>query len=63
VIHVYDLELPAAFVPRNQDGEVSELRKISFEEAIRRIRDTEELTLDAALVARDYFSRRGNWPD
>lgn len=53
LIHVYDLELPASFTPRNQDGEVAEFMLLPFE----RVPD-ENLTFDAALVARDYFSRK-----
>ena len=58
VIHVYDLELPRDFTPRNQDGEVAEVRLASYAEVRRLIDDTEELTVDAALVALDFFSRR-----
>ena len=57
-IHVYDLELPRDFTPQNQDGEVAELRLVSLEEARRLIDDTDELTVDAALVALDFLSRR-----
>jgi hypothetical protein len=57
LIHVYDLELPPGFAPRNQDGEVAEFRLVSFAEMRRLIEDTDELTVDAALVALDYFSR------
>jgi len=56
-IHVYDLELPRDFAPQNQDGEVAEARLVPLGEALRLARDTDELTVDAALVALDYFSR------
>ena len=56
-IHVYDLELPRDFAPKNQDGEVAEVRLVPLEEALHLARDTEEMTVDAALVALDYFSR------
>ena len=58
VIHVYDLELPRDFAPRNQDGEVAELKLVSLAEARRLIEAAEDLTVDAALVALDFFSRR-----
>jgi 8-oxo-dGTP pyrophosphatase MutT (NUDIX family) len=58
VVYVYDLALPADFAPRNEDGEVSEFRLASFAEVRRLIEQTEELTVDAALVALDFFSRR-----
>jgi len=57
-IHVYDLDLPRDFTPQNQDGEVAELKLVSLEEARRLIVETDELTVDAALVALDFFSRR-----
>jgi 8-oxo-dGTP pyrophosphatase MutT (NUDIX family) len=57
LIHVYDLELPPRFAPRNQDGEVAEFKLVSFAEVRRLIEETDELTVDAALVALDYFSR------
>ena len=53
VIEVYDLALPAAFEPRNQDGEVSEFMLLPFDQVERR-----ELTFEAALVAADYFKRK-----
>jgi 8-oxo-dGTP pyrophosphatase MutT (NUDIX family) len=52
IVHIYDLELPADFEPRNQDGEVSEFKLLSFAEVER-----ETLTYEAAIVARDYISR------
>jgi 8-oxo-dGTP pyrophosphatase MutT (NUDIX family) len=58
VISVYDLVLPAGFEPRNQDGEVAEFRCLPFDEVLRLLRDTDEFTLDATLVAMDYFNRR-----
>jgi 8-oxo-dGTP pyrophosphatase MutT (NUDIX family) len=53
VIHVYDLELPAGFQPRNQDGEVSEFKLLAFDTM-----GSEPLTLEAELVVKDYLSRR-----
>ena len=58
LVHVHDLELPSDFRPTNQDGEVAEFRLVSFAEARRLIHETDELTVDAALVALDCFSRR-----
>jgi 8-oxo-dGTP pyrophosphatase MutT (NUDIX family) len=56
-VHVYDLELPAGFQPRNQDGEVSEFLLVESRELERL-----ELTLEAQLAAQDYFSRRSARP-
>jgi 8-oxo-dGTP pyrophosphatase MutT (NUDIX family) len=57
VIHVYDLVLPADFQPRNQDGEVSEFKLLPFDAIAG-----EQLTFEAGLVAKDYFTRRSVRP-
>ena len=53
VIHVYDLELPRDFQPRNQDGEVSEFMLLPLEKVLQE----KSLTHEAALAAKDYLSR------
>ena len=53
IVHVYDLELPASFTPRNQDGEVSEFVLLPLEKVL-----DQELTLEARLTVEDYFKRR-----
>jgi len=58
VIYVYDLVLPPDFEPRNQDGEVSQFMLLPFEKVL----ESENLTLEAALVATDYFNRRSAPP-
>ena len=58
-ILVHDLALPPDFRPRNQDGEVAEFRLAPAEEALALVRDTEEFTLDAALVTLNHFLRDG----
>jgi 8-oxo-dGTP pyrophosphatase MutT (NUDIX family) len=57
VVHVYDLELPAGFQPRNQDGEVSEFLLAELHEVAKL-----ELTREARLAASDYVSRRSARP-
>ena len=52
LVESYDLELPESFAPKNQDGEVSEFMLLPFDEAVR-----QELTYEAALVARDFLTR------
>lgn len=52
-IRIYDLELPADWLPQNQDGEVSEFRLLTFAEVEREV-----LTYEAGLVALDYLKRR-----
>jgi len=58
-ILVHDLALPPDFRPRNQDGEVAEFRLAPAEEVLALVRDTEQFTLDAALVTLDHFLRNG----
>jgi 8-oxo-dGTP pyrophosphatase MutT (NUDIX family) len=55
-LYVYDLELPAHFVPTNHDGEVSGFIEISLAEAAARIL-ADEFTSDAAFVTADYILR------
>jgi len=57
LIESYDLELPAGFQPKNQDGEVSEFMLLPFERI-----EGQDLTFEAALVARNFLSRRSARP-
>jgi 8-oxo-dGTP pyrophosphatase MutT (NUDIX family) len=52
-VHIYDLELPESFRPQNQDGEVSEFTLLPFAEI-----ESQNLTFEAMLVARDFLKRR-----
>jgi len=54
-VHIFDLVLPDGFTPRNQDGEVSEMRLLTFPQVL----DCKELTPEAELAAKDYFRRAG----
>ena len=56
-LYIYDLELPANFVPTNHDGEVSGFIEIPLAEAAARIL-ADEFTSDAAFVTADYILRR-----
>jgi 8-oxo-dGTP pyrophosphatase MutT (NUDIX family) len=58
-ILAHDLALPPDFRPQNQDGEIEEFRLVPAEEVLALVRDTEEFTLDAALVTLDHFLRKG----
>jgi 8-oxo-dGTP pyrophosphatase MutT (NUDIX family) len=51
VIDVYNLALPPAFAPQNQDGEVAQFSLLSFDE----VRACGEMTHEAKLVALDYL--------
>lgn len=57
-VHVYDLLLPADFVPHNRDGEVAEHRRIE-PAALLAIMADGAMTLDATLVTLDTLRRRG----
>ena len=59
-VYVYDLMLPPGFVPRNQDGEVSEHRRVGLA-ALLDIMSSGAMTVDATLVTLDALRRRG-WP-
>jgi len=58
-IFVHDLTLPASFVPTNQDGEAVEHRLCTQDEVLRIAGDPDAATVDATLVAIDYFARHG----
>jgi 8-oxo-dGTP pyrophosphatase MutT (NUDIX family) len=51
LIDVYNLALPPAFAPRNQDGEVAEFSLLSLDE----VRACGEMTHEARLVALEYL--------
>lgn len=64
-IHVHDLELPAGFVPCNQDGEVAgfELVDATQAAALASSHDGPDvMTADAALVVTDWLLRHGHIP-
>jgi 8-oxo-dGTP pyrophosphatase MutT (NUDIX family) len=58
ILHIHDLELPAEFVPRNTDGEVSEFLPLDAQKLMGRIAGG-EMTVEAALVAADFVLRQG----
>ncbi|MFC4418393.1 NUDIX hydrolase [Cupriavidus pampae] len=57
-VFVYDLMLPADFVPVNRDGEVAEHRRIA-PAALLAIMADRAMTVDATLVTLDALRRRG----
>lgn len=56
-IYVYDLTLPEAFVPVNQDGEVAQFRCLALEEVAAELESDAPYTVDAGLVALDCLER------
>ncbi len=62
LIHAFDLELPAQFVPRNRDGEVAEFMLFSPAELGARLA-AGEFTVDAAAATMDFLWRRAALDD
>jgi len=58
LVYIYDLALPADFVPTNRDGEVAEHRRIDPPELLA-IMAAGAMTVDATLVTLDALRRRG----
>ena len=61
-VFAHDLQLPATYVPANQDGEAVEHRLVDLLEAARMIAHDEgpdQVTVDASLVVLDYLVRHG----
>lgn len=59
VLFNYDLELPADFVPRNTDGEISEFHLWPMERVMDVVRDTTEFKFNCSLVIIDFLIRHG----
>jgi 8-oxo-dGTP pyrophosphatase MutT (NUDIX family) len=59
VLFIYDLELPAKFVPQNRDGEVADFQLMSAEHVIERIRATDDFKFDVNLVFLHFALRHG----
>ncbi len=55
----FDLELPASFQPKTEDGEVASFELISVSELIHRLRSADEFMYDIALVLIDFLIRHG----
>jgi 8-oxo-dGTP pyrophosphatase MutT (NUDIX family) len=59
ILYVYDVELPADFVPRNTDGEIIEFFLLPIDEVVARVRDGDEFKFNCALVVIDFLVRQG----
>jgi 8-oxo-dGTP pyrophosphatase MutT (NUDIX family) len=59
VLFVYDIEVPADFVPCNSDGEVEDFRLLSARECLRLVRETDQFKYDVNLVLIDFGLRHG----
>ena len=61
-IHCYDLYLPADFQPRAVDGEMESFALWPLEQALQRVRDTDDFKYNVNLVLIDLFTRNGLLP-
>lgn len=59
VLFCYDLELPADFRPRNEDGEVEEFLLLPIQDVMECVRETDEFKLNCNLVVMDFLLRHG----
>jgi 8-oxo-dGTP pyrophosphatase MutT (NUDIX family) len=59
VLFVYDLELPAGFVPKANDGEIVEFALMPAETVIDRVRTTDDFKFNVNLVILDFVLRHG----
>ena len=59
VMFIYDLELPADFVPVNTDGETAEFRLLLVEDVLQITADTADFKFNCAVVNIDFFIRHG----
>lgn len=58
-VFAFDLELPADFEPRNNDGEVESFELWNLEKVAARIRDTTDFKFNSALVVMGFLLRHG----
>ena len=58
-LFVFDLVLPDAVTPRNQDGEVAEFARLPVTEVAASVRDTDDFKFNVALVIIDFLIRHG----
>lgn len=59
VLFVYDLEVPADFVPKNTDGEIAEFTLMRADEVVERVRAGDDFKFNVNLVIIDFALRHG----
>ena len=62
VLFVYDLELPAAFEPKNSDGEIVRFDLMPAAAVVERVRRTDDFKFNVNLVILDFALRHGLIP-
>jgi len=60
VLFIYDIDVPADFVPRNSDGEIEDFRVLAVDECLRRVADTDDFKFNVNLVLIDLAMRHGH---
>jgi hypothetical protein len=58
-LFLFDLELPADFVPRNTDGELTGFELWDVADVMARVRETDDFKFNVAPVLIDFFLRHG----
>jgi 8-oxo-dGTP pyrophosphatase MutT (NUDIX family) len=59
VLFLYDLELPAEFVPKNTDGEIAEFMLMRADDVVERVRAGDDFKFNVNLVIIDFALRHG----
>jgi Domain of unknown function (DUF4743) len=59
VLFVYDLKMPADFVPKNQDGEIVHFELMPASAVLERVRSTDQFKFNVNLVILDFAVRHG----
>ncbi|HYZ39770.1 MAG TPA: DUF4743 domain-containing protein [Stellaceae bacterium] len=59
VLFVYDLEMPADFVPNNRDGEIVQFELMPAAAVLDRVRTTDDFKFNVNLVILDFALRHG----
>jgi len=59
VLFIYDLEMPADFVPENRDGEIVHFEVMPVSAVLERIRTTSDFKFNVNLVILDFALRHG----
>jgi hypothetical protein len=59
VLFVFDLEMPADFVPKNQDGEIVHFELMPVSAVLDRVRTSDDFKFNVNLVILDFALRHG----
>ena len=59
VLFVFDLEMPADFVPKNQDGEIVDFQLMPASAVLDRVRTSDDFKFNVNLVILDFALRHG----